>query len=86
MKDSIIIDVSELRSMLQDIRRTGKQYVKVMINEGLEDDGSGSVPASLLLQAFDSSECIDFPEIYAPENESELLDNMPLIHKSSNLL
>lgn len=86
MIDSIIVDVSELRSMLQDVRRAGKQYVRLVISEGLEDDGSGPVPASLSLQAFDSFECIDFPEIYAPENESELLDNMPTIHKSSNLL
>lgn len=86
MRNSIIVDVSELRSTLQDIRRTGKQYVKLVIEDELEDDGSGFVPASLSLEAFDSSECIDFPEIYAPENESELLDSMANIHLSSNLL
>lgn len=85
MRDSIIVNVFELRSMLQDVRRTGKQYVEVTINDELEDDGTGSVPASISLCAFDSSECIDFPEIDAVENEAELLASMPPIHKSSNL-
>lgn len=87
MRDSIIVSISELRSLVQDARRTGKDYVQVSIGEPLEDDGSGAVPADLSLCAFDSSECIDVGNIYAPENESELLDSMShAVHMSGNLL
>lgn len=88
MRDSIIVKVSELRSLVQDARRTGKEYVKLSILDPLDDsDGGEPVPAELSLCAFDSSECIEFENIYAPENESELSNSMiDAIHMSSNLL
>lgn len=88
MRDSIIVSISELRSLVQDARRTGKEYVKLSILDPLDDsDGGEPVPAELSLCAFDSSECIEFDNIYAPENESELSDSMlNAVHMSSNLL
>lgn len=91
MRDSIIVSVSELRSLVQDVRRSGKEYVQLSILEPLDDeDGGEPVPAELSLSAFDPNEsdmCIDFDTIYAPENESELSDKISLAaHMSSNLL
>lgn len=88
MRDSIIVSVSELRSLVQDVRRSGKSFVKLSILEPLDDeDGGEPVPAELSLCAFDSSECIEFDSIYAPENESELNDGIATtVHMSSNLL
>lgn len=88
MRDSIIVSISELRSLVQDARRTGKQYVKLSILEPLDDsDCCKPVPAELSLCAFDSSECIEFESIYAPENESELNEQIATtVHMSSNLL
>ena len=88
MRDSIIVSISELRSLVQDARRTGKQYVQLSILEPLDDsDGCEPVPAELSLCAFDSSECIEFDNIYAPENESELNEQIATaVHMSSNLL
>lgn len=88
MRDSIIVSISELRSLVQDARRTGKEYVKLSILDPLDDsDGDEPVPAELSLCAFDSSECIEFDNIYAPENESELSDSMlNAVHMSYNLL
>ena len=88
MKDSIIVSISDLRSLVQDARRTGKKYVKLSIIEPLDDSDSGfPVPAELSLCAFDSSECIEFDDIYAPENESELDEQLTtVVHMSSNLL
>lgn len=88
MRDSIIVNLSELRSLVQDARRTGKQYVRLSILDPLDDsDGCEPVPAELTLTAFDSTECIDFESIYAPENESELNESVATtVHISSNLL
>ena len=87
MRNTIIVSISELRSLVQDARRTGKEYVKLSILDPLDDDGCEPVPAELSICAFDSSECIEFDNIYAPENESELSDSMiNAIHMSSNLL
>lgn len=50
MRDSIIVSISELRSLVQDARRTGKQYVQLSILESLDDsDGGEPVPAELSL-------------------------------------
>lgn len=66
MRDSIIVNVSKLRSLVQDARRTGKQYVRLSILEPLDDDDDGEpVPAELSLCAFDSTVCIEFNNIYA---------------------
>jgi len=87
MRDTIIVSISELRSLIQDARRTGKEYVKLSILDPLDDDDGESVPAELSICAFDSSECIEFETIYAPENESELSDSLTdAVHMSSNLL
>lgn len=91
MRDSIIVKVSELRSLVQDVRRSGKEYVQLSILEPLDDDdGSGAVPAELSMSAFDPNEndmCVDYESIYAPENESELSEKVSLAtHMSSNLL
>ena len=87
MRNSIIVSISELRSLIQDARRTGKEYVKLSILDPLDDDDGEPVPAELSICAFDSSECIEFETIYAPENESELSDSLiDAVHMSSNLL
>lgn len=41
MRDSIIVSISELRSLVQDARRTGKQYVQLSILEPLDDSDGG---------------------------------------------
>lgn len=44
-------------------------------------------PADYEERQFDSSECIEFDNIYAPENESELNEQIATaVHMSSNLL
>ncbi len=87
MRNTIIVSISELRSLIQDARRTGKEYVKLSILDPLDDDDGEPVPAELSICAFDSSECIEFETIYAPENESELSDSLiDAVHMSSNLL
>ena len=55
MRDSIIVSVSQLRSIVQDVRRTGKEYVKVTISESFEDDGE-IYPAELSLCTCDPAE------------------------------
>lgn len=89
MRDSIIVSVSELRSLVKDVRRSGKDYVQISILEPLDDEDDPE-PAELSLSAFDSSDpsmCIDYESIYAPENESELSDKILFAaHMSSNLL
>jgi hypothetical protein len=87
MKNTIIVSVSELRSMVQDIRRTGKQYVELCITDP-SDDEEEPYPTELYARAFDSSECIEFDCIYAPDNESELSDvlSQSALRISSNLL
>ena len=91
MRDSIIVSVSELRALIKDVRRSGKEYVKLSILDPLDDeDDDAVVPAELLLYAFNPNDpniLIDYGSIYAPENESELADEISLAaHMSSNLL
>lgn len=86
MRDSIIVSVSELRAAIQDVRRTGKEYVKLTISDSGIDDGE-VYPASISLCACDSEMCIDFPDIDAPDNEAEIADSISgAAHMSSNLL
>ncbi len=86
MRDSIIVSVSELRALIQDVRRTGKQYVRVTISDSFEEDDE-TYPAELSLSTCDSETCIDFEPICAPDNEAELSAIMiNAIHMSSNLL
>lgn len=85
MRNSIIVSVSELRSLIQDVRRTGKQYVEIAISDSFEEDGE-TYPAELSLCTCDSEECVEFDPIYAPDNESELAAAMAeAVHMSSNL-
>lgn len=86
MRNSIIVSVSELRSLIQDVRRTGKTYVEVTISDSYEDDGK-TYPAELSLCTCDSEKCIEFEPIHAPNNEAELSAAMDeAVHMSSNLL
>lgn len=48
-RDSIIVSVSELRSLIQDIRRSGSHYVKISISEEDVIDGE-PYPAELDLR------------------------------------
>ena len=59
---------------VQDARRTGKQYVQLSILEPLDDSDGGELVTvrTLIFVLLISSECIEFDNIYAPENESEL--------------
>ena len=68
--DSIIVSVSELRSRLQDIRRSGAEYVRVSLMEADED-----LPACINLSAcksYDTNEWYDFDGVDALPNQSEL--------------
>jgi len=86
MRNSIIVNVSELRALIQDVRRTGKEYVEVSISDSFEDDGE-MYPSSLSLCACSTEECIEFEPIYPPENETALAEAMMnAVHMSSNLL
>ncbi len=86
MRDSIIVSVSELRSLIQEVRRTGKQYVKVTISDAFEEDGE-TYPAELSLCTCDPDMCIEFEPIYSPDHEAELSAAMSKAARmSSNLL
>lgn len=91
MRNSIIVSISDLRSLVQDVRRTGKKYVELSVFDPSEDGDSGEPePAELSLSAFSPDEpdiCIDFEPVFAPDNESELSDSiLTATHISSNLL
>ena len=83
--DSIIVSVSELRSRLQDIRRSGAEYVRVSLMEADED-----LPACINLSAcklYDTNEWYDFDGVDALPNQSELENDYLFgINISSNLL
>lgn len=89
MKDSITVKVSELRSMIQDIRRSGCDLVSLTIHESDEFDGD-IIPPSISFSACRSSSpdvWIDFEEVEAVPNESELDESsITAVHMSSNLL
>ena len=73
MKDSIIVSVSELRAAVQDARRTGKNYVRLSILDGVPAE---EIPASVTLSVFDPSDdpviVTDVADVYAVEDESDL--------------
>lgn len=89
MRNSIIVKVTELRSMMQDIRRSDCDAVRLTINDADEFDGD-ELPPSISLSACRMSspeKWIDFDEIEAVPNESELKEqSFTAIHMSSNLL
>lgn len=83
--DSIIISVSELRSRLQDIRRSGSEYVRVSFLEADDD-----LPASICFaacKAHDTTTWTDFDDVDAlPNNEELEKEYLDGIGISSNLL
>lgn len=88
-RDSIIVSVSELRSLIQDIRRSGSDYVKISISEEDVIDGE-PYPAELNFSACKSSApdiWFDFESLEEVSNHDEL-DKKSLYgaHMSSNLL
>lgn len=90
MKESIIVNVSELRSLLQDIRRDGMEYVRLSISEEDEDDGE-IIPASLDVSAYRKNSTpdswVDYDGPEAVPNEKELEENfLYSMHMSSNIL
>ncbi|OLA57753.1 MAG: hypothetical protein BHW48_15220 [Roseburia sp. CAG:10041_57] len=89
MKDSITIKVSELRSMVQDIRRSGCDIVTLTINEEDEFDGETYPPYVSFMACKESfpEQWIDFESIDAIPNEDQLTsDSDSTVHISSNLL
>lgn len=89
MKDSIILSVSELRSLVKDIRRSGSDFVKLSIVDSEKFDGDVIPPS---LEAFsckksDTSVWIDFEPIFEVDNGTELDEKeSSSTHMSSNLL
>ncbi len=85
MSNSIFVNVSELRSLVQDIRRSGMDIVEVSISEADDD-----FPASLNFSACKSCETdtwADFEPLDAVDNSSQLEEaSLYGTHMSSNLL
>ena len=90
MENSIIVSVSELRSRIQDVRRSGMDFVELTILPADKDDDDEIIPASLELSASkysETSEWVDFEEIFALDNEEELKEqSLTSVHMSDNLL
>lgn len=86
---NVIVNVSELRSLIQDIRRSGMDYVEVSISDEEEFDGD-IIPASLNLIGYRKSNpdvSVAFEPLDAVEDASEIAEK--LLHStqmSSNLL
>jgi hypothetical protein len=89
MDNSIIVSVSDLRSRIQDIRRSGMDFVELSIQPSEIDDGE-FIPASLDFSAsksIDTSMWVDFEPIDALENEQKLKEiSLTAIHMSDNLM
>ncbi len=85
MENSIYVSVSELRSLVQDIRRSGMDIVEISISEADDD-----FPASLNFSGCntnDTSLWADFDPLESVDNASELEDaSLYGTHMSSNLL
>lgn len=85
MKDSIIVRVSELRSIIQDIRRSGSELVCLSINEG--DDELPPFLSFSACKEYDPDTWIDFDGLDAVPNEDELAEKeCSSMHMSSELL
>lgn len=85
MSGSVYVSVSELRSLVQDIRRSGMDIVEISISESDED-----CPSSLNFsgcKTSDTSLWVDFDSLESVDNASQL-DEASLggTHMSSNLL
>ena len=90
MINEIIVNVSELRSAIQDVRRSGSDVVKIIIDEPDLSDKDDIVPASVSFSSTKSHEpdtWIDYEPVFSVENESELeVKYLNGIHMSDNLL
>lgn len=86
---SIIVEVSKLRSVIQDIRRSGSDFVELTISPAFEEDGE-TYPKSLEFTAYKQSELdllVEFEPLEVIENEKELKkETMFSARMSSNLL
>ncbi len=89
MKESIIVSVSELRSKLQDIRRSGCELVCVTIYDASESDGD-TIPPCISFSAcrqYAPDVWYDFEEVEAIPNEAEIFEKQYSgIEMSSNLI
>lgn len=89
MRNSIIVNVSQLRSLIQDVRRSGSDFVKLEIVDEEQINGE-TYPPSLELCSCRRSETdlwIDYDPLDAFENEAELMDaELKGAHMSDNLL
>ena len=83
--DSIIVSVSELRSRLQDIRRSGSENVRLSFLEA-DDDLPASISFSAC-KAHDTTVWADFDGVDAlPNNEELEKEYLNGINISSHLL
>lgn len=86
---SIIIKLSDLRSRIQDMRRSGMDYVKLTILDESEYDNE-MLPASLELsgcKSYDTDTWIDFEALDEVENNKELHHKSAFgLHMSDNML
>lgn len=76
MIDSIVVNVSELRTRLQDIRRSGAEYVRLSISEPDGDPNDEDfLPACIDLSAYTRGDTVwkDFEEVEAVPDNAELL-------------
>lgn len=89
MKDTIIVKVSDLRSVIQDVRRSGCDTVSLSILEGEQEDGY-TTPASISIEgckSFEPDTWFDFDDVDAVPNENELIQkSVKAFHVSDNLI
>ncbi len=90
MKDSIIVNVSELHSLLDELHKDGMEYVCLSISEEDEDEGE-IIPASLEVSGYKPNVTpdawVDYDDLEAVPSEKELETKYLCgIHTSSNLL
>lgn len=89
MADSIIVNVSELRSRLQDIRRSGMEYVELTIcdSEEIQDDVLPPCIGFSGCKAVDPDTWVDFDDVDAVDNEAEFKKRSSAgVHMSDTML
>lgn len=88
MADSIVVNLSELRSRIQDIRRDGSEYVRISISDPDEFDDE-VIPSCLEFAGCKANETdiwTDYEDVEAVENAESLEEAcIKAVHKSSNL-
>ena len=75
MRDTIVVEASELYELIKELQQTEAEYIEITIDEPFNDDDE-IYPAALRLCAYTPECSIEFEPIEAPENEDEILDNM----------